>query len=344
MTSFPARRAGRRNRAQPDRRPSPRRPRASHSAPGRSGHPRPGATSTPSSSSGGRVRPGARSDDRPRQARAPGRCPPPPRLEPDVDPGPTEQELRVPSPRGGELGVDRARHRRALPGRQACSRRSRSTTSWPACAGLDRGRDPGRAAPDDRRPGPAARPGSGRGSVSSRPVRGFCAQRDRSRRVVVGDAGVAGDAADDALDVAVTCLPRQVGIGDERARHPDGVGPPLGDQPVGFLRIDDARGRDQRRAVPKRLCPLGDRVLDCGGGGTIPVEPRYVEESPSATWTKSARPVSSRDRPPAPPRSRPRDGSPIASRPADSRTAASTASEEGRRLGPLVASGDSAPA
>ena len=42
-------------------------------------------------------------------------------------------------------------------------------------------------------------------------------------------------------------LARQIGVGDERTRHPDCVGDSVRDEPVGRIRVDDARGRDQRR-------------------------------------------------------------------------------------------------
>jgi hypothetical protein len=63
---------------------------------------------------------------------------------------------------------------------------------------------------------------------------------DRDSQVIVGDAGVAADAAEDVLDAAICRLARKVRIRDERARHAHGSGHAVGDHPIGSLRVDDA--------------------------------------------------------------------------------------------------------
>ena len=85
--------------------------------------------------------------------------------------------------------------------------------------------------------------------------------RDRDRGVVVRDAGVAADAAEDVVHSPVRGLAWQVGVGDERTRHPDCVGDSVRDEPVGRGRVDDARGRDQRRPDPERRREPGDGAL-----------------------------------------------------------------------------------
>lgn len=101
--------------------------------------------------------------------------------------------------------------------------------------------------------------------------------------MVVRDARVATDAAEDAAPDA--CLHGKLRVSDQRARHANRVHESGGDQPLGVLGVDDARGGDQRGAEPEAPDVRRDHVLFQRGRGTIPTEPRYVEESPSATDT-----------------------------------------------------------
>ena len=90
--------------------------------------------------------------------------------------------------------------------------------------------------------------------------------RDRGARVVVRDAGVAADAAEDVVEPSLARLARQVRIGDERAGHPDGVAASLADEPIGLGGVDDARRGHERRADAERRGQAGDRVLQHGRG------------------------------------------------------------------------------
>ena len=106
-------------------------------------------------------------------------------------------------------------------------------------------------------------------------MRGLIAQAERRARVVVGDAGVAADAADDRLDPAGASLGGQLRVGDQRTGHPERLGPALGEQALGDLDIGHARGGDPRQADARsgRSAPA-TAASSTGGGGTIPTEPR----------------------------------------------------------------------
>ena len=63
------------------------------------------------------------------------------------------------------------------------------------------------------------------------------------------------------------------------------VASPVGDEPVRLDGIDDPRRGDQRRPTRNGAVSAATAFSGRGGGGTMPVEPRYVEEAPRATLT-----------------------------------------------------------
>jgi hypothetical protein len=131
-----------------------------------------------------------------------------------------------------------------------------------AC-GFCRGGETGRPRTDDgdtRRAGDHHR----RRQDAFAPRAGILRAGDRRPGVVVGDAGVAADAAEEFLEPALARLQRQLRVGDERARHPDGVGTVFFEQPLGLQRVDDPRGRNKRPADTKGPRPGRDRVFDDG--------------------------------------------------------------------------------
>ena len=87
---------------------------------------------------------------------------------------------------------------------------------------------------------------------------------DRRPAVVVGDAGVAADAADQLVQAARAGFRRQVRVGDQRAGHAHRVGAAVGEQAIGCDRIDDARGGDAGERAGERPGVLGDHVLGDG--------------------------------------------------------------------------------
>ena len=82
--------------------------------------------------------------------------------------------------------------------------------------------------------------------------------------MVVRDARVAADATFDLREPAGPGLRRELRIGDERARHSDGLGATLRDHAIRKDRVDDARRRDSRQDAGELLCPFDDRAVADG--------------------------------------------------------------------------------
>jgi hypothetical protein len=176
------------------------------------------------------------------------------RLEPHVDA--VEQALVVREERRGELGVaGRSFGERNLPAQLDRGLVEDDVVAGRVCLGCRR--HSRRAATDDRDAQPAPRPD--RCPRQLPPRARVLGAGDRDAGVVVGDARVAADATE--LRHAFGRLARQIGVGDERAGHPDRVRDSLGDEPFGRGGIDDSRGRDQGRPDAERGRMARDRAF-----------------------------------------------------------------------------------
>ena len=94
--------------------------------------------------------------------------------------------------------------------------------------------------------------------------------RDRRAGVVVRDADVAADAAQQLLLAAALQLERHLRVHDQRARHPNGVAAPGRDEGVGLGGLDDPGGHDPRQRVPMRVREVRDRVVGSRWGRDDP--------------------------------------------------------------------------
>lgn len=92
-----------------------------------------------------------------------------------------------------------------------------------------------------------------RGAEPELPSRaGVDGAANRGLGVVVGDAGVTADAADDLVEPAVRRLHGHLRIRNQRTRHANGLGRTAGDELVGRLDVEHARGSDPRQPDRER--------------------------------------------------------------------------------------------
>jgi hypothetical protein len=85
--------------------------------------------------------------------------------------------------------------------------------------------------------------------------------RDRRAGVVVRDAYVASDAAQQLVLAAAPQLERHGGVDYERARHPDGIAAPRRDEGVGLVGLDDPGGDDPRQRGTMPVRTVRDRIV-----------------------------------------------------------------------------------
>ena len=123
-------------------------------------------------------------------------------------------------------------------------------TSWPRSAATRAASSPAGPPPTTTtRRGVAA--GTSSASSASRPVAGFCEQREREPAARPAEAALLhADAHPDVVELAVSGLPRHPGVGHQRPGHRDQVARALGEQPLGMARVDDAARVDHGAPAP----------------------------------------------------------------------------------------------
>ena len=281
-----ARRAPRRRRAPPSRRPSRRRAPARRRRPGWRSRSRRRAGRGPTRSrTNGRSRRGRRRGRPVRRVR-----PRAGREHDDVRVGRASAATSCPAaarrraaparaPRSRASGARarraRARGRRAAAARRCPPPRSSSTTSSPCSAASSAAATPAGPAPTTSDAQPPVRPRAARQRpLAARPRVDDAG--DREPGVVVADAAlVAADAGEHLAGRAPRGLAHQLGIGDQRARHPDRVGARRRDEPLGGGDVDHARRADHRhvdgRAARARAARRSPPPR-AGGGGAIQLD------------------------------------------------------------------------
>ena len=166
-----------------------------------------------------------------------------------------------PTSLGGLEHDDRVAARRGLRGRRQAGRPAPTTTTRRVSCRL-----------------------SGRAKRPLSPGARILRARDRRLGVVVRDAGVAADAAQDLSGSPARALRGMSGSVISARFIPQASTAPL-DQPSALARIDDPRRRDQRHGGEAFRPSARSRSRVSAAAGTMPTHPWKVDESPIATCT-----------------------------------------------------------